>query len=67
MSEKDYGLTYFKIENIKVEIDGNDLKNIGIPPSKKYSECFDYILKNKLEKPDMAKDEELKIAKQFFK
>ena len=67
MSGKDYGLTYFKIKDIKVEIRGNDLKNIEISPSKKYSDCFDYILKNKLKNPDMTKTEELELAKHFFK
>ena len=59
--------SFFEIENVKVEIDGNDLKNIGIKPSKKYSECFDCILKEKLNNPNLTKDDEIEMAKTFFK
>ena len=54
------------MENIKVSVSGNDLKDMGIAPSAEYSECFDYILKHKLETPSMTKSDELKLVKQFF-
>ena len=60
-------LRYFDIENIKPEITGNDLKKAGITPSKKYSECFDYILKKKLENSAISKEDELVSAMEFFK
>lgn len=57
---------YFEISDVTIEIDGNDLKELGILPSPKYAECFDYILLNKLENPDITKTQELTLAKKFF-
>ncbi|MCR5266181.1 MAG: hypothetical protein K6E29_06260 [Cyanobacteria bacterium RUI128] len=67
ISGKDYGLRYFKLQNISPEINGDDLKNLGIEPSKRYSECFDYVLENKLKNPNLSKEDELNLAKIFFK
>ena len=51
---------YFKnLADIKLNITGKDLQNMGIKPSKKYSECFEYILKQKIQNPQ--------IALEFFK
>ena len=47
-------------------INGNDLKNLGIEPSQKYQECFDYILCKKFENLKLTKDDEIKLAKKFF-
>lgn len=60
------GLRFFEIKNIKLDIDGNALKRLGIKPSKKYSDCFDYILKKKLENPAITKEQELELAKKFL-
>lgn len=62
----DYGLRFFEIKDIKISITGDDLKNLGINPSKKYSDCFDFVLKQKLENPKISKSDELKFAKDFF-
>lgn len=67
MSASNKGLRFFEIENIKINITGEDLKILGISPSKKYSECFDFILKRKLETPKMTKTDEIELAKEFFK
>ena len=67
ISEKDYGLRFFELQNTKLEITGEDLKKIGIKPSKKYSECFDYILEQKLNNPKLSKKDEIDLAKNFFK
>ena len=59
-------LRYFEIEHIKPEITGNDLKKAGINPSKKYGEFFDYVLKKRLETPNLTKQDELILAEKFF-
>ena len=55
-----------KLKNIELLIDGEDLKNIGITPSAKYQECFDYILKKKIQNPTMGIEDEISLAKEFF-
>lgn len=56
-----------KLNEIKPEINGNDLKQIGLPPSEKYAKIFDYILQEKLKNPDLTKVEELELAEKFEK
>ena len=51
------------LRQIKIEITGNDLKNMGIPPSPKYQEIFDEVLKEKLQNPKMTKEDEIKYLK----
>ena len=51
------------LQNIKLEITGKDLQNLGIKPSPKYQEIFDEVLKVKLKNPSMAKDDEIEVAK----
>jgi len=48
---------------IKPEITGKDLQILGIPPSSKYSEIFDYILKEKLKNPALDKTQEIELVK----
>lgn len=58
---------YFdKLRGIKLEINGNDLLNIGIEPSAKYNECFDFVLKHKIDNPNLTKLKELEFVKEFF-
>lgn len=66
VTKSDLGLKYFALDG-NISVTGDDLKNMGIEPSKKYSECFDFILKHKLDNPAMTKSEQLNLAKQFFK
>ena len=63
----DLGLKFFELSDIKVSITGYDLKGLGIEPSKQYSECFEYVLEQKLNNPTMTKDEEIDLAKSFFR
>lgn len=51
---------------IKLKITGEDLRKLGIKPSPKYQQCFDYILDKKLKNPSLKKEEELILAKEFF-
>ena len=54
------------LKDIEPEITGNDLKNLGIEPSEKYQQCFDFILKEKIINPALTKSNEIKLAKEFF-
>ena len=54
------------LKDIKVLTGGRDLIELGLTPSKKFSQIFDYILIKKLEKPNMTKEEELAIIKQIY-
>lgn len=55
-----------KLSKIKISITGENLQEIGIKPSIKYSKCFEYILKEKLKNPNMTKSDEITLAKEFF-
>ena len=56
---------YFdKLAKIKLEITGKDLQKMGIKPSKEYSNCFEYILREKVKSPNINEKE---LAKNFFK
>lgn len=55
------------LKNIELTIDGTDLENLGILPSKKYQECFDFVLKHKIKHPNLDKSAEIQLAKEFFK
>ena len=67
MTNSKLGLEYFQIQDIKIDINGNDLMKLNIKPSQKYSECFEYILKEKLNNPTLNKCDEIELAKEFFK
>ena len=56
-----------KLSDIKPEISGNDLKNMGLPPSEKYAKIFDYVLSEKLKNPALTKDEELELVEKYEK
>jgi tRNA nucleotidyltransferase/poly(A) polymerase len=55
-----------ELKDIDILIDGNNLKTLGIEPSPKYQECFDYILKHKIENSNLKKEDEINLAKEFF-
>ena len=50
------------LQNIKLEITGKDLQNLGIKPSPKYQKIFDEVLKEKLKNPSMTKKDEIDVA-----
>lgn len=54
------------LAKVKLYINGNDLIKLGVKPSKKISEIFDMVLKEKLKNPKMTKTEELKIAQKYL-
>lgn len=56
-----------KLSDIKPEISGNDLKNMGLPPSEKYAKILDYVLAEKLKNPELTKNEEMELAEKYEK
>lgn len=50
------------LKDIKISITGKDLQNLGIPPSAKYQEIFDKVLKAKLKNPNMTIEKEIMLA-----
>lgn len=53
------------LRDVKISVTGKDLQSIGLAPSPKYQKIFDEILKIKLQNPNITKDDELKIAKEY--
>lgn len=54
------------LKDIELEISGEDLKNLGIAPSPKYQDCFDFVLQEKIKNHNLKKTEELELVKEFF-
>ena len=54
------------LRNIKISITGDDLKFLGIKPSKKFNDCFDFVLKEKLKNPAITHEQELELCRRFF-
>lgn len=54
------------LQKIKLHINGKDLVELGLTPSKVFSEAFDYVLKEKLKKHNLTKTEELNIVKIYL-
>lgn len=55
-----------KLSKIKIEINGNDLVKMGLKPSKKFGEIFDYILEKKIETPTLTKNDEIKLVRDII-
>ena len=53
--------------NIKIDITGDDLLALGVIPSAKIKDCFDFILDNKIKDSSLTRNQELDLAKKFFK
>lgn len=51
---------------IKISVTGEDLQNLGIIPSPQYQIIFDTILKEKLENPDITKNDEIELVKKLI-
>ena len=54
------------LRHIKISISGDDIKTLGIKPSKKYNDCFDFVLKEKLKNPAITHEQELEFCRRFF-
>ena len=63
----DFAVNYLEnLAEIKLVITGDDLIRLGYKPNENFSKCFDFILREKFENSKLSKDDELKIAKNFF-
>lgn len=67
VSGSDEGLRYFEIKDIRLAINGKDLIGLGVQPSPEFEKCFDYVLERKLNNPNMSYENEIAIAKEYFK
>lgn len=64
LKDKTAAMRYFdKLCHIKILINGEDLINLGLRPSKKFNEIFDYVLEKKLENPHLTKQDELNLVR----
>lgn len=67
LKDKNAAVKYLdKLRHIKLSINGKDLQEIGIAPSPKYQEIFNYVLKLKLKTPEMSKNDEIKAARNYL-
>lgn len=64
--EKEVFLYLDNLHKIKLHINGNDLLELGIAPSKAYSDAFIYVLKEKLKNPKIKKAEEIELIKKYL-
>lgn len=64
--EKEISHYLDNLQKIKLQINGNDLIDLGFKSSKAFSEGFDVVLKEKLKQPSLKKTEELEIIKKFL-
>lgn len=55
-----------KLRNIKLSITGADLINLGLKPSPRFKQCFDFVLKEKLVNPKLDKEQELHLARKYL-
>lgn len=66
-TNSDLGLKYFEIKDVKLAISGKDIIGFGIEPSPEFEKCFDYVLKQKLNNSNLSYDDEIALAKEFFR
>ncbi|MBQ2644202.1 CCA tRNA nucleotidyltransferase [bacterium] len=63
----DIAREYFNIKNVKINVTGQDIIQLGIPQGKIYSEIRKYILKEKLNNNNLkTKEEEIEFIKQLL-
>lgn len=55
------------LRKIKIQITGEDLLKLGIKPSPEYKKLFDAVLCAKLQNPNMTKDDEINLLKNYQK
>ena len=63
----DVAINYLdNLSKIKIELDGNDLKGLGVKQGKVYSEIFEYLMKEKIKNPNLSKTQEIELVKSFL-
>lgn len=55
-----------ELSKIKVEMTGNDFIELGINPSPKFSEIFDFLIAEKIKNPALNKAGEIELVKENF-
>ncbi len=55
-----------KTSEVKLEITGQDLIELGVPEGRKIKEILDKVLEAKIKHPDMRKQDEIKEAERFI-
>ena len=53
------------LRDIKITVNGNDLKSLGLKPSAKFTQYLDYVLKEKLKNPTLTHEEELRLLNEI--
>lgn len=68
LSGKEKEVFYYlnDLAKIKLHINGKDLLELGISPSKTYSEALNYVLKEKLSNPKLNKAQELELIQAYI-
>lgn len=52
--------------HIKILINGEDLIKLGLKPSRKFNEIFDYVLEKKIENPNLTKQDEINLVRDII-
>ncbi len=66
-SNQDIAKKYLtKIRNIKLEINGIDLRVLGIPQGKLYGEILEYLIEQKIDGKAFSKEDEISLVKQKY-
>ncbi len=54
------------LRDVKIEINGDDLVELGLLPSALYGKIFDFVLTEKLKNPNLTKLDEVQLVKDVF-
>ena len=54
------------LRDIRLAITGEDLCRLGATPSPKFKECFDFVLKHKLQNLNITKEQEIDLARKML-
>lgn len=57
----------YELKDLKPEITGKELTKMGITPGIKYQQFFDLVIREKINKKNFSKSDEINLAKEFFK
>lgn len=66
-SNYEIALNYLtKVKDINIELNGKDLKALGIPQGKLYKEIFEYLIEQKISGKILTKEDEILAVKRNF-
>ena len=54
------------LRNVKLSVTGKDLLAIGVEPSKKFTDAFDYVLKSKFQNTELSEVEEKQLLLEYI-